>query len=63
MKIRSLVLIVSLLFVSSAFAAWSGWREVPGGGTTDVALGAANYNGKVYLFGKGLADRRCTSPR
>src|ERR1044072_193600 len=58
MKLRLPVLVLSLLIVPSLFAAWSGWREVPGNGQTDVALGAVNYNGKDYLFGKGLADRK-----
>src|SRR5205809_7869290 len=52
------VLAAALLSTQTAIAAWGAWREVPGGGTTDVALGAANYNGAIYLFGKGIADKK-----
>jgi hypothetical protein len=37
---------------------WSGWAQVPGGGTTDVALAATVFNSKLYLFGKGINDKR-----
>jgi len=30
---------------------WSGWSPVLGGGTTNVALSATVFNGKLYLFG------------
>jgi hypothetical protein len=35
-----------------------GWIEVPGGGTTDVAVATAVFKGRLYLFGKGIQDRR-----
>ncbi len=31
---------------------------MPGGGTTDVALNAATFNKMLYLFGKGINDKR-----
>ena len=37
---------------------WSGWGEVPGGGTTDAALAGVVFNNKLYLFGKGINDKR-----
>src|SRR4030042_1157797 len=37
---------------------WSGWAQVPGGATTDVALAAAAFNNKLYLFAKGIDDKR-----
>ena len=37
---------------------WSGWSQVAGGGLTDVGLTAVNYKGDLYLFGKGLSDRK-----
>lgn len=43
--------------VSFADALWSGWREVPGGGSTDIADTAASYNGSLYLFGIGYDHR------
>src|SRR4030042_14694 len=37
---------------------WSGWGQVPGGATTDVALAAATFNDKLYLFAKSIDDKR-----
>jgi len=37
---------------------WSGWGEVSGGGTTDVALSAAVFGNRLYLFAKGIDDKR-----
>jgi hypothetical protein len=37
---------------------WSGWTQVPGGATTDVVLAAAAFNNQLYLFAKGLDDKR-----
>jgi hypothetical protein len=37
---------------------WSGWTEVPGGGTTDAALASETYGRELYLFGKGIDDKR-----
>jgi hypothetical protein len=39
---------------------WSGWSEVPGNGTTDVALSAAcdGFDRPLYLVGKGINDQR-----
>ena len=37
---------------------WSGWTQVSGGATTDVALAAAAFNNKLYLFAKGIDDKR-----
>ena len=37
---------------------WSGWSQVSGGGITDVALAAAAFNNKLYLFSKGIDDKR-----
>src|SRR4051812_34894654 len=51
-------LVALLLSIQPASAAWSGWREVPGGGLTDVALNAAVFDDAIYLFGKGLADKK-----
>jgi murein DD-endopeptidase MepM/ murein hydrolase activator NlpD len=44
-------------------ASWSGWTEVRGGGTTDAGLGVETVNWavndqSVYLFSKGIADKR-----
>src|SRR5215510_4272573 len=32
---------------------WSGWSEVPGGGTTYAPLCAVAHRGQLYLFEKG----------
>lgn len=38
---------------------WSGWSEVPGGGTTLVSDAATAYgDGKLYLFGIGVNNHR-----
>ena len=37
---------------------WSGWAQVPGDGTTDVALAPVVFNNKLYLFAKGIDDKR-----
>ena len=37
---------------------WSGWTQVPGGATTDVALATAAFNNQLYLFAKGIDDKR-----
>ncbi|MCJ7530985.1 MAG: hypothetical protein MUO64_08135 [Anaerolineales bacterium] len=34
------------------------WSEVPGGGTTNVALAATNFNHKLYVFAKRIQDTR-----
>jgi hypothetical protein len=39
-------------------ATWHGWREVPGGGTTDAAPNAVEAGASTYLFAKGIQDRR-----
>lgn len=54
------VLVLFMIFHSVCVEAdsWSGWTEVPGGGTTDVALSASTFAGKVYLFGRGINDSR-----
>ena len=36
---------------------WSGWAQVPGGATTDVALAAAAFDNKLYLLSKSLDGR------
>ena len=36
---------------------WTGWSAVPGGGTTDAALCATAYAGRLLLFAKGIDDR------
>lgn len=33
---------------------WTGWSAVPGGGTTDAALCATAYAGRLLLFAKGI---------
>jgi hypothetical protein len=35
-----------------------GWTELPGNGTTDASLSAAALNGRIYVFAKGIEDRR-----
>lgn len=37
---------------------WSGWNEINGNGTTDAAISATVHNGSIYLFSKGINDRR-----
>jgi hypothetical protein len=37
---------------------WSGWSEVPGRGTTDVALAATTLGPRVVIFEKGVADSK-----
>ena len=40
---------------------WVGWTAVPGGPTgasTPVALSAADFGGRLYLFAKGLGDHQ-----
>src|SRR5690242_18264627 len=53
-------LAVSLLGITPLTAAasgsWSGWKEVPGNGTTDVSVAVVSYNQKLYVFGKGIND-------
>jgi hypothetical protein len=45
-------------FFDSALATtFKGWQEVPGEGRTLVADSAAVYQGKLFLFGVGVADR------
>lgn len=36
----------------------SEWIEVSGGGVTDIALAATYFGDRVYLFSKGIEDRR-----
>ena len=36
---------------------WSGWAQVYGGGSTDVAMAATAFNNKLYLFGTGFDQR------
>jgi hypothetical protein len=38
--------------------AWSGWMEVPGDGSTDVALAAVVFNDKLHVFSRGIKDDR-----
>jgi hypothetical protein len=38
--------------------AFGGWKEVEGGGTTDAALGAASLGNRIYVFAKGINDKR-----
>jgi hypothetical protein len=38
-----------------AGSAWSGWMRIEG--TTDVSLAATAYQGRLYLFGKGINDK------
>ena len=42
----------------SNWSAWSHWVEVAGGGTTDVALAAAEFNNQLYLFAKGINNNK-----
>ena len=35
---------------------WSPWKEF--GGTTDVALATAPFGNKLYLFSKGIGDKK-----
>ncbi len=44
--------------INDASRNWTGWSEVAGGGTTDVALAATEYQQKLFLFAKGINDRR-----
>src|SRR4030043_36626 len=37
---------------------WSGWTQIPGGATTDVALAAAAFNNKLYVLARGNGDKR-----
>ena len=37
---------------------WDGWREVPGNGTTDVGVACVGFDGKWYLFAKGIDNKR-----
>lgn len=37
---------------------WSGWSEIAGGGTTDAAPAAATLDHRVYVFAKGVGDKR-----
>ncbi len=37
---------------------WTGWQTVPNGGTTDAAPFAISYAGKLYLFAKGIGNKR-----
>lgn len=39
----------------SAFEVWS---EIEGGGTTDAALATAVVGDRVYVFAKGIDDKR-----
>ncbi len=34
------------------------WKEVEGNATTDAAPAAATLGGRVYVFAKGINDRR-----
>jgi hypothetical protein len=44
--------------VMNLTGAWSGWQEVPGGGTTDAALRVTRYGARPFLFGKGIDDNK-----
>jgi len=35
---------------------WTGWVELPGGGTTDAALAAAALGNVLFVFSKGIRD-------
>ena len=61
MKLRSLMLIVSLLFVQSLFATWSGWREVPGGFVThETREAVTDPLGNAWYDSSGNeADDKC----
>jgi hypothetical protein len=52
------VLVASLAFPTPTLAAWSGWSEVPGNGTTRDAQNAVTFGGRLYLFAVGGDDRR-----
>ncbi len=37
---------------------WHGWQEVPDGGTTDVAVNVSSTGSYIYLFSKGINDKK-----
>ncbi len=48
------------IYVSSALAgqAMGTWKEVEGNAVTNAALGAAALGGRIYVFAKGINDKR-----
>ena len=36
---------------------WTGWAELPGGGSTPSAPAAASYNGQLHVFVRGGDSR------
>ena len=44
--------------LSNVTGVWEGWAEVGGGGTTDRAVSAAPFGDTLYLFSKGINDKR-----
>jgi hypothetical protein len=38
--------------------AWSGWSEIGGGGTTNLALAATVLGGRLYVFGVAVGSRK-----
>lgn len=58
MSIKELHLILFIFFLSATASGGGGnVYEVPGDGATDAALESLYFNGKVYLFAKGIDDR------
>jgi len=59
-RVATATLLVSLLLIlalpATTFAAWGGWKPVPGGGATFDSPDAVSYNNKLYLFVQGAGD-------
>ncbi len=58
----ALLALAALLLAQPVAAAWSGWSEPPGGGSTDVALSATLSTTRSTFSAKAPGTKRSTSP-